>query len=361
MSSGASRLPEADRAALDRAWSEGRLVLFLGAGASQPYGLPSWSDLVLTLLVDEYETQLSDIWAHYRRPFSAWLAERYQLTPAMLARLSHWKFADGGYATSPTAFAEYLRKILYGRFSRPAKSTLLTAVADLIERSERSGRKIPRVITLNYDSLLEEELAARRVDCVAVHSPDRQAGSALPILHPHGYLPRNGPLAGTELVFGEDEYHRLSFDSVHWAQVEMLSTFRNCTVLFMGLSMSDPNLRRLLDATRIDGVRAHFLLRMRYTLPQPQRDQAFKTITEQVRSAVADSGLPLKEEPSFTQAIDFMLDRLVGYDEQLFGDLGTNVIWYDHHDDVSGLVDEIGTMASEAPPGLRAPGGAPPV
>src|SRR6185436_14862278 len=141
---------------LRQAWRDHKLVLFLGAGVSQPYGLPMWSDMVLTLLVDEYPDRFKSLWEHYRRPFGSWLAETYGLTPVMLARLSQWKFNSRQRGNT---FQQYVRDMLYPEPEiQPAEPTALQAVAQLTALSERVGRCIPLIVTFNFDDLLEREL-----------------------------------------------------------------------------------------------------------------------------------------------------------------------------------------------------------
>ncbi len=331
------------KARLRQAWREHKLVLFLGAGVSQPYGIPMWSDLVLTLLVDEYPENFKSLWEHYRQPFGSWLAETYGLSPVMLARLSQWKFQNKGQACS---FNEYVRDMLYPESQHsPRDTTALAAIAKIAARSERSGRRIPLIITLNFDDLLERELKARHVVFQTVYSDARRNGDGLPILHPHGFLPQQGATPEADLVFAELEYHRLSFSSIHWAQVEMLNALRNYTVLFIGLSMSDPNLRRLLDASHISGEPAsHFLFRKNYALTQEERARAARTINDRMLSQVP-RGQPitpnLKNPQQFERAIDNMLSMQCNYDEQLFRDMGVEVIWYDEHSHVPAMLQEI--------------------
>jgi hypothetical protein len=338
-------LPAGVKKKLLKAWRARKLVLFLGAGVSQPYGLPMWSDLVLTLLVDEYPDQFKSLWEHYRRPFGSWLAETYGLTPVMLARLSQWKFNSKNRGIT---FNEYIQEMLYPTPPRlPTGPTTLQAVAKLTARSEREGRRIPLIVSLNFDDLLERELKAHRVRFESIYSEARNNGDGLPILHPHGFLPRDGTPPKADLVFAELEYHRLSFSSIHWAQVEMLSALRNYTVLFIGLSMSDPNLRRLLDASRRPGDPAsHFLFRKRYVLSPEERARAARTINERVLSQFPGGQPPetdLKNPQQFESAIDNMLSAQHIYDDQLFADMGVEVIWYDDHPDIPRMLGEIST------------------
>ncbi len=73
---------------LIEAWNRRKLVLFLGAGVSQPYGLPSWNDLVLTLLLDESSRAFDQFWPHYRVPLGSWLAETFGASAVSMARLA---------------------------------------------------------------------------------------------------------------------------------------------------------------------------------------------------------------------------------------------------------------------------------
>jgi hypothetical protein len=57
-----------------------------------------------------------------------------------------------------------------------------------------------------------------------------------------------------QIVFSEDSYHDQFVDPFSWSNLTQLNKFTQNTCLFIGLSMTDPNLRRLLDvAVRRDG------------------------------------------------------------------------------------------------------------
>jgi hypothetical protein len=306
---------------------------------SQPYGLPSWDDLVLTLLLDEYPSKFRHLWEHYRRPFGSWLAETFGLTPTQLARLSQRKFQSEPRGVS---FPRYVRDQLASQLRKPTEPTAIEALSDMIAKSEKRGRRIQFVITLNFDDLLERELAKRKVKVHPIYGPDRRTGDGLVVVHPHGYLPLTGDVPAAEMVFAEQEYHRLSYSSIHWAQVEMLSALRCFTVVFVGLSMTDPNLRRFLDATRVTtGVAPHFLFRKTYSLSPEEKARAAETITDRVRSQADGDTLEIKDPREFQEAIDGMLRVPSAYDEELFRDMGVEVIWYEKHSDVPQMLRQI--------------------
>jgi hypothetical protein len=50
-------------------------------------------------------------------------------------------------------------------------------------------------------------------------------------------------------VFSEDEYHTEYSDPYRWSNMTMISQLGRFSGLFVGLSLQDPNLRRLIDVT----------------------------------------------------------------------------------------------------------------
>ena len=101
----------------------------------------------------------------------------------------------------------------------------------------------------NFDDVLEQMLQAKGLinteDFTSI-SKDAEIKShnTLPIYHVHGIIPEKGP---TDIVvFSEEEYHNRYANSYHWSNVEQLHALSRMHCFFIGLSMSDPNLRRFL-------------------------------------------------------------------------------------------------------------------
>src|SRR5262245_28466513 len=161
---------------LRQPWNDRNLVFCLGAGVSAPYGLPGWNDLVLTLLLDEYPGRFKRLWEHYRRPFGSWLAETFGLTPIQFARLSQRKFNRDA---RPVSFSEYVRQKLDEHYRKPGHDTAIDTLADVLETSEQDGRRVPFVITLNFDDLLERELVKRGIKVRPIYGNDRRTGDGL--------------------------------------------------------------------------------------------------------------------------------------------------------------------------------------
>src|SRR4051812_5039151 len=242
---------------LQQAWQSRQLVLFLGAGVSIPYGLPSWKSLVLELLFEQAQgtRRLGSMWPHYRRAVASWMTDYFDYDPLVLARMVERDLraqnpvtGSRGSADRPDLFLERLRTHMYANYREPKGRTTLRAISELITKSnKRSG--VDSVVTFNFDDLLERELRRRNVAVQPITSGDRQQGSGLRVIHAHGYVPVDGPLSRKDIVFTEPDYHRLTESVFHWSLSDVVDRLRKSTVLFVGLSMSDPSLRRLLDAS----------------------------------------------------------------------------------------------------------------
>src|SRR5688572_26633953 len=86
---GKSQVNASDLKGLRTAWKQRQLVLFLGAGVSMAYGIPSWKNLVLEMLFDqtEHAGRLKNLFPHYRRALAEWLADYFEYNPIILARI----------------------------------------------------------------------------------------------------------------------------------------------------------------------------------------------------------------------------------------------------------------------------------
>src|SRR6267142_5392621 len=201
---------------LKKAWRGQRLVLFLGAGVSAPYGLANWTDLVLDLLLNESE-KFEQFWPHYRKALALWMTDYFDFSPLALARVVKYKLRRSAESISSDQqrrdFLSLVHESLYSTFNEnPTGTTALRTIAKMVAKSERSrnGRRIQAVFTANFDNVLEMELEKVGVPIRPIYDGRRQTENELRVVHVHGYLPRNGEIPNVDLVFTEDEYHRLS-------------------------------------------------------------------------------------------------------------------------------------------------------
>jgi hypothetical protein len=211
---------------LRRAFADGRLSLFLGAGASVASGVPAWDRLVTQLYINGIVRKM----------------RIYLRVPALVPAVGRWAFgrevvplevAARGlrrYYESDAMFLLIMRTMLYGltglqQWSRPRpievrkllrKNDTLRAIAELCRRSIPRRRGVQTVITYNYDDLLEWLLGGRRFQSVWKASTLRP--QHLPIYHVHGFVPlRDGASSLLdEIVLSEDQYNRAAQDPYTW-------------------------------------------------------------------------------------------------------------------------------------------------
>jgi hypothetical protein len=348
---GHSQINRSDLEGLQWAWREKSLVLFLGAGVSLDYGIPTWKNLVLEILFDQTDlaSRLESIELHYRRALASWLVDEFDYDPVILARLVKNEIRRrakrqpaGLKKNEQIQFLEKVRERLYPKPPVvPQGYTSLRAVADLIRKStEETG--VAAAVTFNFDDLLEKELSGS-LQVQPVSNPRRNREPGFPILHPHGYLPQDGSLENCSLVFTEDDYHSLTTTVFHWALTAIVHYLRHNTVLFVGLSMSDPSLRRLLHASYVSGdIPAHWQVQKRHKI-EPKRMREVRTNIEGRAQQYAEK-LNLhfqKDQPQLEEAVAAILKQADTYDRNLFESMGVKTIWLEDWSNLPALLEQI--------------------
>jgi len=218
--------------------SKGRLTLFCGAGVSVGAGIPAWNDLLLNLL-ESMMTQISEktlLDVGWKSAKEFW--ERNQASSLILG-----KYIKNYLGKE---FSRKVRDVLYQ--SQPTTCPLIESIIGLA-RPQRDNKPLDSIITFNFDCLIEESLNKEKIKNKAIYAEGNvHDPSELPIYHVHGYLPRKGILTEqNELVFSEDAYHSQFIDSFSWSNLIQLNKLTQNTCLFIGISLTDPNMRRLLD------------------------------------------------------------------------------------------------------------------
>lgn len=146
-----------------------------------------------------------------------------------------------------------VRKALYGGASNRQPSALMSVLADLT-----ADQRVMAVLTYNYDDLLERALRNRYVQVVPIWEPSTMpANGDVPIFYPHGYLKEaGGPLV--PIVLAEEDYHAYATDGYGWRNLVQLRQFSTSSCLFIGCSLTDPQVRRLLWVAKKGGADNHY-------------------------------------------------------------------------------------------------------
>lgn len=296
--------------ALRSAYNDDKLALVIGAGVSRSANLPDWPELVRRLAATVFDSHsgvaLTD---DERLEVQSFFESEVPASPLIVARLLQNSLRD--------EFAGAVRTALYREPQQASR--LLDQLGELcMPLRDRVG--IVGVVNYNFDDLLEVELSHRGISHRSVYTEgDKPLKSELPIYHVHGFLPRNGHLNSTHqdaLVLSEDAYHAQFTDPFVWPNIIQLNLFRNNVCLFIGISMTDPNQRRLLEITskKDSSVRHYAILRDHWTGPQSRR------LSESAKS----------------------LARVFkGLEESSLASLGVTVLWVDSHDEIPAILKSI--------------------
>lgn len=211
---------------------------------------------------------------------------------------------------------EYYKIVHTILYSRPQDidTSLLGAIAR-ISTPHRSYNGIKSIVTYNFDDLLERKFRKREIEYHTVSCEnDMSANDKLNIYHVHGYLPSNiSDFSGKPgLIFSEEDYHRVYRDAYSWSNLVQLNAFRDSTCVFIGCSLTDPNLRRLLDVASRNGEtpRHYAFMKKKSINTEPETTASHKELLE------------------LYQRIDDKIRE--GY----FRELGLNIIWIDEYEEI---------------------------
>jgi len=280
----------------------GDLTLVCGAGVSIGAKIPSWNALLLDLL----ETMIIRISNDKSVSLKPDDKNNYR------SILGSSSLVMGKYLKSNLGkeFLPELRDALYR--NNPQTCELINTIVE-VSRPQRDGNPLNSIITFNFDALIEENLEKHNIKYKAIDNEgNRSTPEELPIYHVHGYLPRSGKIASTKnIVFSEDSYHTQFIEPFSWSNLIQLNKLNQNTCLFIGLSLTDPNLRRLLDvANRKDPNNNlnHFII---------------------------------KKTPSLDSNNEKVDELMMFLEEQDANELGLNVIWVNEFDEVSTLVKKL--------------------
>ena len=304
------------------------VVLFLGAGASIDAGIPPWNKLITNMFINSLKVPLDNSNMVLNEREKSKIIEYFLASNEGAPTLQAMYIKTMGSSQlfdentlELKSFQKSLYKVLYNECI--CKSILLKEIVEFC-RPVRDGTGPFAVVTYNFDDLVEQNLEISRVRYKPIYKDFVNAEkNELPIYHVHGYLPQNmNGENDSDLVFTQDEYHKLYYDYYHWSNLVQLDFLKSRTCIFVGLSMLDPNLRRMLDlAKEVDAdnntIKKHFAIL--------QRDSLYKKKSKEVN---------VEHIKAFEKSNQHIK-------EKYYEGLGVNVIWYDKHIEIPKLLQLI--------------------
>jgi hypothetical protein len=343
---------------LQDAYKKGKLILYLGAGASVASGLPSWEKLVLAM----YFSSLKN------RPLDK------QLTPYpnYLFAISEWHLGRRGEPLDITArkvrnlykteqeFLHDLRHTLYAGFKYPGdqiiqqpeiKKLLETNVTlkSIVELCKGTRyRKLASVVTYNYDDLLEFALMNIEKPYQSIfNGTQKPEEGKLQIYHVHGFIPmREDSIASEEIIFTEEQYYLAAQNSYSWNNLVQIQCMSSSVGLMIGMSLKDRNTRRLLDAVqRTPILSENYVLLRKPSWKQPKKEE-LKQIDEKAKEyfhRFEMSGIKTADRKfeEITDIIGAVENRDLTEEETILKSLGVQPIWFDDHSEIEGFISRI--------------------
>ena len=265
---------------LRREYQAARLCLVFGAGISKGFGLPTWKELVDKIAAHRAikgvipENLTEPIAAKveiFQRHFSNECQKSMGTTPNLMEIKGKW--------------FEILRTLIYEK---------LLDETDLDLRHPYIGEYMeiiinsPVTITYNFDSCIEMCLDAR---AKRTKPKERQYETIFPdmlptrtkgsIYHINGYLPKNlSDVYSEDLVFTEQQFADQFLETTAGRFATLAHYFATRTCLFIGVSLSDENIRYLLRRSALNNP-GHYHYYVRY---QPAENQD----TLEIRKILSD-------------------------------------------------------------------------
>ncbi len=217
---------------------EGRLIPFVGAGLSQPLGLPSWDRLIDRIAIElGYEPDV------------------YRLNGSRLQLAEYFVAVRGSI--------DPLIKKLSRLFNPPDKLVRGSVSHRLLAELE-----LPVIYTTNYDRILERAFKLHRVPYHTIASiKDIASAPSNPgvtyLVKFHGSFGHPGNLVLTE----SDYFDRLDLESA--LDLKLRSDTLGRSLLFIGYGLGDLNIRYLLY--KLHKLRGRLPVERRRRRPQQQR------------------------------------------------------------------------------------------
>lgn len=207
------------------------------------------------------------------------------------------------------------------------------------------------MVSYNFDSLLETVLTATGVQHIPIWNTavklEWRPTERLPIYHVHGFVPLEGEGAKEhEIVFSEEQYHAAAQNTYSWSSLVQIKYMTESVGLMVGLSMTDRNMRRLLDALRRSPISSRcyaVLQRPKWNTITAQDLEKIHEQAKEIRNQFPDGGIKSRDERF--PVMEQILGRIEQFDlkqqEDMLLRLGVKPIWYEDHQEVAEILKMI--------------------
>lgn len=317
----------------DQYKNSGKVSLLLGAGVSCSANLPSWDELISSLFITylinsssenkELSAMTVGEYVETIKYISKNFSEKYLKSALLSARYLRTGFSS--QTDNSVEFISELKNTLYKKEIK--KSKLIQTIGKLCIPT-RTGAKIRSIITYNFDNLIEQHLETINLKYKSVFlDNDKYENEQLPIYHVHGYIPNDIDFQNDtsfeqmDLIFSEEGYHRMYLNPYHWSNLTQLSILKENICIMIGLSMDDPNLRRLLEIAQTNNTNIrHYAFLKRIDIKEISQNNS-NTFSSTLESS--------------------FLERHHNLQELILIELGVNIIWFEEFDELPKLLNQL--------------------
>ena len=313
---------------------DGNLNLVIGAGISSTYGLPTWDNLLQRLLLKTIEKEPDKATV-----LSKFFTKIFNPSPLIAGRYLQDSLVD---STNKNKFEKEVRDALYETFDENAESLIMDEIIKLCVAPGNTPN-LDGIITYNYDDIIETKLINKGIGVPfqTVYgqgiNPDNKS---LAIYHVHGYLPFKGPISEhNAITLGEFVYHEQYNNTYSWNNIVQINKFRDKTCLFIGTSLSDPNIRRLLDISNSQKTNGkfHYILKKR-----PGKEWVRERLNKILEDNPKIFNEKVKAQLDFDETISFLIEMQNRFEEKDSQSLGVKTVWIDDYEkDISELLKKI--------------------
>ncbi len=321
---------------LMEAYQRGQFSLFLGAGVSSSAGMPDWNTLLNSLFVSYLTKEFTNN-SHISDTDITQIVSRLNEIDEPSALMAA-RYLRKGLSKETSEIKEFTKTITDNLYKlrnkeKDLNSNLIVSIANLC-MPRRTGAKVHSVITYNFDDLIERQLETKSIQHHSIYNDNETFDpDELPVYHVHGFLPESTNkyegLEKSTLVFSEEGYHQIYAEAYHWSNLVQLTNLKENNCLMIGLSMTDPNLRRLLDisARNIDRPK-HYTFMRRMTID----NFAYSKSENEEKTTQLIKNIKAAEQ---------FLNRHHKLNEEIMKELGVSIIWFNNFDEIPIILTKI--------------------
>ena len=301
------------------------LVLCLGAGVSMSANLPDWNKLLEGLMIKVVESYRTDLDSASIEFFAKRIHTQESDNPLFEAEFIQSAIEEIFKDNFKEVFQDIIKQKLY---ERPI------VYSELIETlSNLCGIGINKIINYNYDKTIFEKIKSDYNSVKIIsdeisyedykNNPDEYKFN---IFHVHGFLEN----PDSKIILSEIGYFTLFEYNSLWNNKIQLKFFGNNNCLLIGLSIKDPNLRRLLFKR---------VKRFQYLINKPNILPHY-VFLKRIDKNVFFGG-DISDGYGNGPSVENFLRMYYNLKEISYLRFGINVIWYEDHEDLPNILNQI--------------------